>query len=1140
MADDEGTLELVGRHLTLALRPLADAVSDKERFLALMYQLGWNANDLPPAYAALGTAVGDAVAKLEALSDPPSLQEVLDLIRAVKDAFDAIQNISTAPPGVDAGAFLAEIGDRLFEVLLTSYIAAELPATFSLLQALHVIQIEHVDAAAGRPTFSRVTFQWDQIPKIISEPAQLPARVYGWGTPDLDFDLIVHHLAGWFVSLHFPVRIAPPPDLLVRAYADVVDVPTPVSPPSMVVPFYYVDVAGTPLEAGFVLRAVPASGGHLPGVVLEPELPSQFPLKIDLAPEISLRILAGTNIASTLGVMVRPGEISVRYPFEPGTTPPSAGVGVGFDFEPSQPTLLLGSTGSTRLEFKGASVDVSATSINGEFDVLFGAQLTNLALVLSAGEGDSFIRNILGSGESRVEMSLGVEVSKRHGVRFTGSGAFEVSVHPHVHLGPIAIDEVTISLAVPGHHPPDLRLELGAGVSGQLGPLAFLVQGIGMRVDATFTPGNVGPFDLDLGFKPPNGVGLSISGGGFTGGGFLILDSQKGEYAGGLELEFQGFISLKAIGILTTKMPDGSDGFSLLIIITAEFPPIQLGFGFTLVGVGGLLGLNRTVALEALQAGVHDGSLESVLFPRDIVANAPRIINDLKRIFPPLEDRFLVGPMAKLGWGTPTLISLEIGLILEIPRPAFAILGVLRMALPTEDAPILNLQVNFLGIIDFEKEQLSFDASLYDSHLLTFTLTGDMAVRLYWGDNANFLLTVGGFHPAYTPPPMGLPPLQRLGIVIFQGNPNLRAESYFAITSNTAQFGAKIELYAGADVFNVYGFLAMDVLIQFNPFHFIAEVSAMLAVRSGSSTLFSVKLDLVLEGPTPWHASGSASFEIGFIITITISVHFDVTFGDDRTTTLPPIKVMPILVGALDNAGNWRAVLPSGSSQHVSLRALPPGSNDLVLHPFGTLEVSQKVTPLNLTIARFGTQRPDHGSNFRIDSVQLGTQPATAATVREEFAPAQFLDMSDAEKLSRKSFEAYDAGVRVGGGDAPNADYVAALDVVYEVVYVPEHQKPVLFRLGLRLFDAFVRAAAVAKSPLSFQRRAPSPLATPPVKMDLEKYVVASVNDLSAHDRSMVFDTEAEAHEALRGLTTDDPGLQSQLQVVPAYEVVAG
>ena len=63
-------------------------------------------------------------------------------------------------------------------------------------------------------------------------------------------------------------------------------------------------------------------------------------------------------------------------------------------------------------------------------------------------------------------------------------------------------------------------------------------------------------------------------------------------------------VTVKAIGLITTKMPDGSPGFSLLIIISAEFTPIQLGFGFTLNGVGGLCGINRNFVTDAIQAGL--------------------------------------------------------------------------------------------------------------------------------------------------------------------------------------------------------------------------------------------------------------------------------------------------------------------------------------------------------------------------------------------------------------------------------------------------------------------------------------------------------------------------------------------------------
>jgi hypothetical protein len=495
--------------------------------------------------------------------------------------------------------------------------------------------------------------------------------------------------------------------------------------------------------------------------------------------------------------------------------------------------------------------------------------------------------------------------------------------------------------------------------------------------------------------------------------------------------------------------------------------------------------------------------------------------------------------MGKLGWGTPTLVSLQLGIVLEIPRPGFVILGILRIALPVEDAPILDLRVNFLGIVDFEKGQLSFDASLYDSHVLSLPLTGDMAVRFFWGENANLLLTVGGFHPAYTPPPMGLPALQRLAIDLFPGKPRIRAEGYFAITSNTIQFGAKIEVSAGASVFNVYGFMAYDVLVQRSPFHFIAEFTARLAVRSGSHTLFSVRIDATLEGPTPWHAHGKGSFEIGFVFTVTIHVHFDVTIGVDLTSLLPLVRVLPLLVEALENAGNWRAVLPSGSSLSVTLRELPGGGDALILHPFGALEISQKVAPLNLEIDRVGAQRVDNGRLFRVSDVQVGTGDGEADSAKEQFAPAQFLEMSDAEKLSRKSFEKYDAGVRIGGGDRPAADYSTGLDVAYEVLYVPEKKKPVRFKLPQFLFDALVKGSAVAQSPLSFEKRAPSGLGTEKVALSGEKFAVAMTKDLTLHGEDLVFDSEAEAHAALRRAVERDPALTRELQVVPVFELNA-
>ena len=156
--------------------------------------------------------------------------------------------------------------------------------------------------------------------------------------------------------------------------------------------------------------------------------------------------------------------------------------------------------------------------------------------------------------------------------------------------------------------------------------------------------------------------------------------------------------------------------------------------------------------------------------------------------------------MAKLGWGTPTLVSLELGLILEIPRPALRHPRRAARRAAGGGRRDAHLQVNFLGVVDFEQEQFPFDASLFDSRLLDFTLTGDMAVRFYWGDEREFPAhrrrLPSRLHAAADGPRHAAP---ARASCIFEGNPDLRAEAYFAVTSNTVQFGAQVELYYGVE-----------------------------------------------------------------------------------------------------------------------------------------------------------------------------------------------------------------------------------------------------------------------------------------------------------------------------------------------------
>jgi hypothetical protein len=193
-----------------------------------------------------------------------------------------------------------------------------------------------------------------------------------------------------------------------------------------------------------------------------------------------------------------------------------------------------------------------------------------------------------------------------------------------------------------------------------------------------------------------------------------------------------------------------------------------------------------------------------------------------------------------------------------------------------------------------------------------------MALRLNWGNNKGFLMSVGGFHPSFKPPAeLNVPNLKRLSLTIFADNPLLRLTTYFAITSNTVQFGAKLELKFEVGPFSVEGYLGFDVLFQFSPFKFIAKIEAGIAVKMGGSTLFSIELEFNLSGPTPWNANGTASFKILFF---TIKVRFNVTWGEEQHVIEPPIPVIPKLIEAFSSneqvqpgfyegpySGRWRS-----------------------------------------------------------------------------------------------------------------------------------------------------------------------------------------------------------------------------------------
>ena len=617
----------------------------------------------------------------------------------------------------------------------------------------------------------------------------------------------------------------------------------------------------------------------------------------------------------------------------------------------------------------------------------------------------------------------------------------------------------------------------------------------------------------------------------------------KGEYSGALELSLLG-LAVKAVGVLDTRLPDGTPGFSFLIILTFDLPPVQLGFGFTLNGLGGLCGINRTMVTEALQAAVRAHHLDSILFPPDPVKDAPQIISEIQTIFPPAEGRYVFGPMLEIGWGTPTLITLEIGVILEVPNPVrIALLGSLHMALPDADAALILIQIDIAGTLDFGTDELAIDGTVYDSYILAFQLSGDMALRLNWGTSPDFAVSLGGFFPRYQPPP-GFPALKPLTVAIGDGGDiQLSCSAYLAVTTNSFQFGAAVQLYASAGGFTVQGHVGFDALFVFNPFSFDVDFTAGVDVKYDGATLAGIELDAELTGPTPFHVHGTASLQFLFF---SVGVTVDITWGDDNAVTLPAVAVLPQLNAALTTPGSWSAQLPGGAEQAVTLRGLPPAETDIVVHPMGSLTVRENVVPLDVPVTKFGNTTPADGTRFSIESVTLGTGPAAASPVQGDFAPGQFQQLPDAEKISAPAFEEFHCGVVIGdpsvraGSDAPRT-------ITTQWRYVPDPTKAsVLDRfatLDPGVLDARVQTGAGARSLVKNTglARYTEPGLSSIVSTGEVGYVITSTEDLSvrADISPAAGTTHYQARAALAGYLAAHPDKAGGLQVMPAYEAAA-
>jgi hypothetical protein len=707
-----------------------------------------------------------------------------------------------------------------------------------------------------------------------------------------------------------------------------------------------------------------------------------------------------------------------------------------------------------------------------ELDAEFSLELHDFSYSISGEGRDGFMQKILPEKSgSQIKVSLkivysplenkwtltGLDGNEGFLFRFNVGAAFFKQVQiPTLYMG--------IKPFIEKEEVHGGELELSALLKLELGPFQLTVDRLGVAISLDFKKrnANLGFTHVAADLKPPTAVGFLVKAPMISGGGILGFDPDKHQYFGAGELSIQVSpdlkLTLKIVAIILTRMPDGKPGFSFLLIASVEFnPAFEIGLGFKLNGLGVLVAINRSMNTEEFRVAVRDDRLNAVLFPDNPVGNISTIVQSINSLFPVAQNRYVFGIMARLSWGSSNLVDIKLGLLIEVPSPVkIALIGVIRVLIKP-DTPVLRLQVNFIVLLDLGNDMLSIDAALFESRLLKFSLTGDLILRYRWGDDPIFLAAVGGFHPDFNiPGGLGLPvPINRLAISLMENdNIKLTVSCYLAVTSNTVQAGFAIDFKLDWSKFHIEAGLSVDALFHFDPFYFAVDFEGKLHIYWGSRHLAGVSVRGQFSGTNPWRIKGTATFSIWIW---DYDVDFDKSTGEELTENIQEVEVLPLLENAISDANNWQAIMPAKRQAQVVLRNTKDDLKDkpaaadspapLLADPLSKVDVIQQVVPLGIRIDKVGSQKVKGPRTFDVVPVEIVNDGVEKNPLDDHFAPAMFIEMEDAQRLSRKSYEKMKAGLSfsdtetllAGAGQISECDY----DIKFKDPLAPKEKAPV-------------------------------------------------------------------------------------------------
>lgn len=1168
------------------LKSLSHDIQNFDRFRLMLLRNGWDLNEeynISVIYDAF-----DIVRETEDLvqvlneyefgTQPNELEAILNLVNTAKRIYQSIRELEnkiddSLPFPLNKNEFWKEFSESFFANSFSKYLEKNSTTSFSILHFLDIIQFERITPVEKyRVPYTRTKINWDGLIDFLTKPDSHISKLYSWNDDEKPFnhDKLIRVLERIALAFYVPALVSPPRKYLQEKfyngnspiYSSIYELEIPLISGSTVSGRTYqnIGISLSPIQTTSKSDEAPSGMAIMP--LFEGAASKRFYLG---SKDIYLNIRGAFNSENFI-IKILPDDFSIVSNWSNDTIDTA----IEIIAKPEKPFLIFGDRDSSRLELDGFNLGVALKGAlsDPEFqayvklkgqkeDSLFNSGFKG---VIDLGYGDSFIQNSVNKKKLEFGFNLDIIYSNISGFTFGTQANIDLCFPAHIPIGPIEITKIYFSiLGNTSNEKKEIIGQLGVGLNIRIKPILFSFENLGLELRVIpleeNKTGNFGNLDFNFNFKPPSQLGIILETDSISGGGFLHFDHTNHRYTGALTIQFEK-LELSAIGIITTKLPNGEKGFSMLVSINVLFtPPIELGLKFQLVGVGGFIGINRTMRLDDLRNRFLSGAIKDMMFPENPLQNVNQILSDLEGVFPTEEGNHVIAPFVQLAWGTSSIVQAYLGLFIEFPFTGRVIvLGRVEVALPTAQSAMIAINIGIEGDFNFAQRYILIKGLIEEntSHIVDYPIKGGFAFMFDWGNRPRFALSVGGFHPGYTPP-KGFPSLPRLSIDMSNGdNVQIYGTFFQALTSNTVQIGVVVDVYIKTGPFSIDADFSFEALIQFNPFYFIFSLSLSIDVKWRKWRLFGAALDFDFSGPTPYRVKGYAQLKFG---PFSKKIDFDKSWGKDKQDYIPAIDPTPLLIAELDAKENWGSVLPDKRELGANLKVLEVIGDTLdyiLVHPSGKLEIQQNIVPFNKLIETIGNApvtkvQTYRLANFKIGSTSLSANSENIIPSQAFFSRAHFehFDLEESEeKLALPDFELMEAGVKFGSdelqsyGEGETVNQIAYEDIIINKDLTAERKLnlgTVLSRNGRTLAKA-AAAKAFFENPID---RIEIPTQTNPNFSIPATFKVVGVDALDQFNAADSFFSYADASDALKHRLKNQPNLKDTHQIMSkaAYEL---